>query len=117
MYNLKIKENKKLKYKNAKNLLPKELLQKVQEYIQGDVIYIPKLKGEKMPWGAKNGARKAIYTRNKDIFNLYVNGYSIEEIVSIYNLSESSIRKIISKIKKETIENTNALDLGGLTNE
>ncbi len=70
-----------------------------------------------MPWGAKNGARKAIYTRNKDIFNLYVNGYSIEEIVSIYNLSESSIRKIISKIKKETIENTNTLDLGGLTNE
>lgn len=106
-----------MKYKNAKNLLPKELLQKVQEYIQGDVIYIPKLKGEKMPWGAKNGARKAIYTRNKDIFNLYVNGYSIEEIVSIYNLSESSIRKIISKIKKETIENTNALDLGGLANE
>ena len=106
-----------MKYKNAKNLLPKELLQKVQEYIQGDVIYIPKLKGEKMPWGAKNGARKAIYTRNKDIFNLYVNGYSIEEIVSIYNLSESSIRKIISKIKKETIENNNALDLGGLTNE
>lgn len=106
-----------MKYKNAKNLLPKELLQKVQEYIQGDVIYIPKLKGEKMPWGAKNGARKAIHTRNKDIFNLYVNGYSIEEIVSIYNLSESSIRKIISKIKKETIENTNALDLGGLTNE
>ncbi len=106
-----------MKYKNAKNLLPKELLQKVQEYIQGDVIYIPKLKGEKMPWGAKNGARKAIYTRNKDIFNLYVNGYSIEEIVSIYNLSESSIRKIISKIKKETIENTNTLDLGGLTNE
>ena len=106
-----------MKYKNAKNLLPKELLQKVQEYIQGDVIYIPKLKGEKIPWGAKNGARKAIYTRNKDIFNLYANGYSIEEIVSIYNLSESSIRKIISKIKKETIENTNALDLGGLTNE
>ena len=106
-----------MKYKNAKNLLPKELLQKVQEYIQGDVIYIPKLKGEKMPWGAKNGAREAIYTRNKDIFNLYVNGYSIEEIVSIYNLSESSIRKIISKIKKETIENTNTLDLGGLTNE
>lgn len=106
-----------MKYKNAKNLLPKELLQKVQEYIQGDVIYIPKLKGEKMPWGAKNGARKAIYTRNKDIFNLHVNGYSIEEIVSIYNLSESSIRKIISKIKKETIENNNALDLGGLTNE
>ncbi|MBC6002952.1 hypothetical protein H8891_03980 [Paeniclostridium sp. NSJ-45] len=106
-----------MKYKNAKNLLPNELLQKVQEYIQGDVIYIPKLKGEKIPWGAKNGARKAIYTRNKDIFNLYANGYSIEEIVSIYNLSESSIRKIISKIKKETIENTNALDLGGLTNE
>ncbi|MCQ4696650.1 CD3324 family protein [Paeniclostridium sordellii] len=117
MYNLKIKENKKLKYKNAKNLLPNELLEKVQEYIQGDVIYIPKLKGDKIPWGAKNGARKAIYTRNKDIFDLYINGYSIEEIINIYNLSESSIRKIISKIKKETVENANTLDLGGVANE
>ncbi|WP_373599316.1 CD3324 family protein [Paraclostridium bifermentans] len=106
-----------MKYKNAKNILPQELLEQVQKYIQGDAIYIPRSKDEKIPWGQKNGARKAIYTRNKDIFNLYKQGYSIEEIVSIYNLSESSIRKIISKIKKEMKTTKEELNIGGLAHE
>ncbi|OXX84007.1 hypothetical protein AVM15_07050 [Paraclostridium benzoelyticum] len=104
-----------MKYKNAKNILPQDLLQQIQQYIQGDVIYIPIYNNEKIPWGQKNGAREAIYTRNKSIFKLYKQGYSIDEIVNIYNLSESSIRKIISKIKKETDKDT--LNLGGATNE
>lgn len=110
-------EQNKLKYKNAKNILPQELLQQIQQYIQGDAIYIPRLENEKIPWGQKNGAKKAIYTRNKSIFDLYKQGYSIDEIVNIYNLSESSIRKIISKIKKEDSQINEGLDLGGLTNE
>lgn len=57
MYNLKIKEIIKLKYKNAKNILPQDLLQQIQQYIQGDVIYIPIDNNEKIPWGRKNGAR------------------------------------------------------------
>ncbi|MEN2257017.1 CD3324 family protein [Paraclostridium benzoelyticum] len=96
-------------------MLPQDLLQQIQQYIQGDVIYIPIYNNEKIPWGQKNGAREAIYTRNKSIFKLYKQGYSIDEIVNIYNLSESSIRKIISKIKKETDKDT--LNLGGATNE
>lgn len=106
-----------MKYKNAKNILPEELLQQIQQYIQGDVIYIPIGYNEKIPWGQKNGAREAIYTRNKSIFKLYKQGYSIDEIVSIYNLSESSIRKIISKLKKETNKINNDFNLGGPTNE
>ena len=106
-----------MKYKNAKNILPEELLQQIQQYIQGDVIYIPIGYNEKIPWGQKNGAREAIYTRNKSIFRLYKQGYSIDEIVSIYNLSESSIRKIISKLKKETNKISNGFNLGGPTNE
>nr|WP_226890212.1 CD3324 family protein [Paraclostridium dentum] len=117
MYNLKIKEIIKLKYKNAKNILPQDLLQQIQQYIQGDVIYIPIDNNEKIPWGRKNGAREAIYTINKSIFKLYKQGYSIDEIVNIYNLSESSIRKIISKIKKETDKDNGDLNLGGITNE
>ncbi|MEG2832370.1 MAG: CD3324 family protein [Bacilli bacterium] len=106
-----------MKYKNAKNILPQELLEQIQQYIQGDAIYVPRLENEKIPWGQKNGAKKAIYTRNKGIFDLYQSGYSIGEIVNIYNLSESSIRKIISKIKKEGRQINEVLKLGGLTNE
>ncbi|MGL4911114.1 MAG: CD3324 family protein [Romboutsia sp.] len=102
-----------MKYKNAKNILPIELLEEIQKYIQGDVIYIPTLGDTKIPWGEKNGTKEAIYTRNKSIFKLYKQGHSIDEITCIYNLSESSIRKIITKIKKED----NHLGLGGCTNE
>ena len=106
-----------MKYKNAKNILPLELLEEIQKYIQGDVIYIPTLGDSKTPWGEKNGTKEAIYTRNKSIFKLYKEGCSIEEIVNIYNLSESSIRKIITKIKREGINLDNELGLGGYTNE
>lgn len=102
-----------MKYKNAKNILPKELLEEIQEYTQGDFIYIPIVGDKKMPWGEKNGTKQAIYDRNENIFKLYQEGYSIHEIVKIYNLSESSIRKIISNIKKRSSQ----LGLGGLTNE
>ncbi|MDK2584333.1 CD3324 family protein [Romboutsia sedimentorum] len=105
-----------MKYKNAKNILPKELLEKIQTYIQGDVIYIPIMENRKVAWGQKNGTKEAIYNRNKDIFNLYQNGYSLQEIVNIYNLCESSIRKIISKIKKEN-NISSELGLGGYKHE
>lgn len=106
-----------MKYKNAKNILPKELLEKVQEYIQGDVIYIPTEENRKIAWGQKNGTKQAIYVRNTSIFTLYKDGHSIDEIVNIYNLSESSIRKIISKVKKESDKISSELELGGSDNE
>lgn len=83
-----------MKYKNAKNILPKELLTEIQKYIQGDIIYIP-IQGEKTSWGKKSGYKEALNNRNKQIFNL----------------SKSSILKIISKIK-----NSNP-SLGGVVNE
>lgn len=97
-----------MRYKNAKQILPKELLEQIQQYIQGDLIYIPKADNKKTPWGEKNGTKEAIYNRNIDIFKLYKQGLKIDEIVSIYNLSESSIRKIITKVKKDNMK----LDLG-----
>ncbi|MGM9531879.1 CD3324 family protein [Intestinibacter sp.] len=99
-----------MKYKNAKNILPEELINQIQEYIQGDIIYIP-IQRNKVSWGEKSGAKDAINSRNKEIFDLYNRGYSLEEIQGIFNLSESSIRKIISKIKKSN------LCLGGRENE
>lgn len=99
-----------MKYKNAKNILPEELISQIQEYIQGDIIYIP-IQRNKVSWGEKNGAKDAINSRNKEIFELYNKGYSLEEIQDIFNLSESSIRKIISKMKKSN------LCLGGSENE
>lgn len=106
-----------MKYKNAKGILPTNLLKEIQKYIQGDFIYIPITQENKVAWGQKNGTKETMYHRNREIFNLYKDGYSIEYIINFYNLSESSIRKIISKMKKEDIRVNEGLALGGQTNE
>ncbi len=99
-----------MKYKNAKNILPKELVTEIQKYIQGDIIYVP-IQGKKISWGERSGSKETLHARNARIFDLYTLGYDIKEIQDMFNLSESSIRKIISNIKKSQ------LCLGGITNE
>ena len=82
-------------YKNGKDILPIELLEEVQKYIQGETIYIPKKKNERARWGEVNGTRKIIKDRNSEIYNLYKKGFKIKDLVKLYNLSEDSIRRIV----------------------
>ena len=56
-----------LKYKNAKDVLPKHLLLEIQKYIDGDLVYIPKVK-ERAEWGSQTGLRDEINNRNIDGF-------------------------------------------------
>ena len=87
-------------YKNAKNMLPDWLLQKVQDYVQGEIIYIPKPETARNGWGAANGTRKKYQERNAEIIAFYKNGAAIHELSQQYNLSEDSIRKIVSGMRE-----------------
>lgn len=84
-----------LAYKNGKDVLPIKLLEEVQKYIQGEIIYIPKKKNERARWGEVNGTRELIKDRNSEIYNLYKKGFRIEDLIKLYNLSEDSIRRIV----------------------
>jgi len=86
-----------LKYVNAKDVLPPDVLREVQKYTTGALIYIPKT--DKIGWGQLNGARAEVSLRNRDIITAYRNGTSVFELMNQYCLSEASIRKIVySKI-------------------
>jgi len=86
-----------LKYVNAKDVLPPDLLSEVQKYTRGALVYIPKT--DKIGWGQLSGARAEVYLRNQNIMTDYQNGTSIHELMNHYCLSEASIRKIVySKI-------------------
>ena len=91
----------KLCYKNGKDILPPELLQELQKYIQGELIYIPREKCKRKAWGESNGTRITIKKRNHEIYKSYKDGTSIDDLIEIYNLSEDSIRKIILKVNSE----------------
>lgn len=87
-------------YKNGKDILPPILLKQLQNYIQGEIIYIPKKEQTRAGWGENNGTRQSIERRNYEIFRLYENGQSVTELIGQFHLSEDSIRKIIVKTRE-----------------
>ena len=85
-----------MSYRNAKEILPADLLEEIQRYVKGEIIYIPKQVEEKIGWGTKNGSRKKYDKRNSEIKALKRGGMTVEEISRVYYLSAESIRKILS---------------------
>jgi Mor family transcriptional regulator len=92
-----------MSYKNGKDVLPPNLLKQLQEYIQGEIIYIPKKGQKRAGWGENNGTRLIIERRNREIFRLYENGTSVNELIQTFYLSEDSIRKIIVKTREMSV--------------
>lgn len=90
-----------MSYRNAKNILPPDLLEQVQKYVQGEQIYIPQKGNERTKWGKKSGAVKNISFRNKEILAKHQEGFSYEELAQIFFLSTESIRKIVYAQRKD----------------
>lgn len=93
----KIKEEVRMKYINAKTLLPEALLKELQNYIQGGYIYIPAAREKKKHWGEVSGYRNELEQRNRQIVEKYQRGVSVELLSEQYCLSVHAIRKIIYK--------------------
>lgn len=85
-----------MKYINAADVLPKELLDEVLNYVNGELLYIP-ISREKQKWGENSGSRDYYKKRNSEITDKYKNGKSISEIAKEYSLSYDSVRKIVKK--------------------
>ena len=84
-----------LRYVNAKDVLPPDVLDLVQKYTGGALIYVPKKDDEKIGWGQKNGARAQVHIRNNNIIAAYRDGASVYDLMLEHCLSEASIRKIL----------------------
>ena len=90
-----LKEEARMKYINAKDLLPNALVKELQSYIQGGYIYVPTDQAHHKQWGELSGYRKELHRRNCRITKEYRNGTSIEVLAEKYFLSVHAIRKII----------------------
>ena len=84
-----------MKYVNAKDVLPAEVLSLVQKYTCGALIYVPKLEEKRAGWGQLSGTKKQVILRNQKIAEAYKNGTKVHDLMNMYCLSEASIRKII----------------------
>jgi Mor family transcriptional regulator len=92
-----------LNYKNGRDVLPPSLLKELQKYINGELVYIPRLDEQRARWGEVSGTRKLLAERNKEICRLHKDGSTIAELELKYHLTTESIRKIIIKSRRQTI--------------
>ena len=86
-------------YKKAAQVLPKDLLAKVQKYVDGEFLYIPRAADNKKCWGATTTTRREIKERNRQIYADYISGIKMEALAEKYYLSLKSIQRIIGQAK------------------
>ena len=87
-------------YVNARNIFPSEVLEVIQNYVEGEYIYIPKKEENKISWGDLSQTRIEILKRNKRIYEDYLKGFSTSILSEKYFLSPKSIQRIITEKKK-----------------
>ena len=97
----KITKERAMSYKKATQILPQELLIKVQEYIDGEFLYIPRISDNKKNWGATTSTRQELHDRNESIYSDYLSGQSMDFLAEKYFLSLKSIQRIVGQLKKE----------------
>ena len=83
-----------MKYKNASDVLPEDLLKEVQKYAAGETLYFPRDRARKK-WGEDSGARNFFQQRNAEIRQKYLQKTSIERLADEYCLSVETVRKIV----------------------
>lgn len=88
-------------YRCAGDLLPEELLEAIQNYVDGEYIYIPRKESNRKKWGETTKTRQDINLRNMEIYNKYQRGCSIQELENTYYLANKTIYKIIAKYKNK----------------
>ena len=85
-----------MKYRNAGEILPEELLKELQKYVSGETLYIPSA-SERKGWGESSGARRYYRERNAAIREKFAAGATMAQLGEEYALSVDAIRKILGK--------------------
>lgn len=82
-----------MSYVKADEILPRELIEAIQQYVSGKSIYIPCK--EKKDWGSQTKTKQYYELRNDEICQKHMSGVSIANLAEEYSLSPKSIQRII----------------------
>lgn len=89
-----------MSYVNARDIFPDEILEIIQNYVDGEYIYIPKKEENKRSWGELTKSKEELLIRNTRIYEDYLMGLSIQSLSERYYLSPKTIQRIISQKRK-----------------
>ena len=87
-------------YQKAEDILPTSLLSIIQEYVDGEYIYIPRKLCNKKAWGDVTRSKEVTGKRNMEIYQNYLNGVNVVQLTEKYCLSDKAVYKVIATMKK-----------------
>ena len=88
-------------YIKAEEILPVEIIELIQQYVDGTNIYIPRKQENRQRWGTKTSYKCELQNRNQMIYKDYLAGEPVCELAKNYYLSSKSIQRIIRQKKEE----------------
>ena len=94
-----------MSYVNATDVLPRFLVEEIQKYVDGQLLYVPRRNENSLSWGEKNGTKEKLAERNQKIVNGYYSGLNIEALSKEYYLSEKRIQGIKHEYESSKREN------------
>ena len=69
-----------MSYVKAIDVLPDEVLALIQNYVDGEYIYIPRKENNKKSWGENTNSKKEIHIRNSKIYEDYKRGIKVKDL-------------------------------------
>ncbi|MDR3595674.1 CD3324 family protein [Clostridium sp.] len=90
-----------MSYASARDIFPEDILKIIQQYVDGECIYIPKKEENKIAWGELTQGKNELLNRNARIYQDYLTGMSIQSLSERYYLSPKSIQRIVLQEKKK----------------
>ena len=85
-------------YIRAEEILPIEVIELIQQYVDGKNIYIPRKSSNRQAWGAGTQIKQELMKRDRQIYKDYLAGSKVSELACKYYLSEKSIQRILRKM-------------------
>ena len=77
------------------------LIEVIQQYVDGENIYIPRKLEHRKGWGERTQARQELDARNSAICREHREGESVPRLSQKYYLTEKSIQRIIRQYREQ----------------
>ena len=61
-------------YRKAEEILPVEIIELIQQYVDGQNIYIPRKSENRLEWGSGTEIKQELFMRNQQIYSEYLAG-------------------------------------------
>ena len=85
-------------YKKATKVLQQHLLRAIQEYVDGEYLYIPRKEENRKHWGETAPNRVFRAARNTEMAARRKAGWSVAQLAERYFLSEKAVYKILAAL-------------------